>query len=105
MPEHDHGGQPYQVQGSGVIAQALRQIQRRAAREGRGEEVLSAFRHIAHQLQHDPGNLGEPLYRLPALRMQIRSVAIRPLVVDFGVCEDRPVVLLRAVKLLSARES
>jgi hypothetical protein len=87
-----------------MIAQALRQIQRRAAREGRGEEVLSAFRQIARQLQADPVNLGEPLYRLPNLRMQVRSVAVRPLVVDFGVCEDRPLVFLRSVKLLSVPE-
>jgi hypothetical protein len=105
MPEHNNGGRTYRVEGSGAIAQALREIQRQAARQGRGEEVLSAFRRIAHQLQRDPVHLGEPLYRLPALRMQIRSVAIRPLVVDFGVCEDRPLVFLRAVKLLSAPES
>lgn len=104
MSEHNNGGRTYRVHGSGAIAQALREIQRRAARQGRGEEVLSAFRRITHQLQQDPVNLGEPLYRLPALRMQIRSVAIRPLVVDFGVCEDRPLVFLRAVKLLSAQE-
>jgi hypothetical protein len=88
-----------------VIAQALREIQRQAAREGRGEAVLAAFRQIAHQLQHNPLHLGGLLYRLPALRMQIRSVAIRPLVVDFGVCDDQPLVFLRAVKLLSAPAS
>jgi hypothetical protein len=46
--------------------------------------------------------LGEPLYRLPVLRMQVRSVAIRPLSVAFAVCEDRPLVYINAVKLLAA---
>jgi hypothetical protein len=101
MPADNRGEPRYQVHGSEAIAQALRQIQRRAAREGQGEEVLSAFRGIAHQLGRDPLTVGEPLYRLPALRLHIRSVAIWPLVVDYGVCEDRPFVFLRAVKLLS----
>jgi len=95
----------YRVHASGVIVQALRQLQRQAAREGRGDELLSAFRQIAQRLQTDPLDLGEPLYRLPALRMQVRSVAVRPLVVDYGVCEDTPLVFLRAVKLLSAPKS
>jgi hypothetical protein len=105
MPEHANGGRRYQVHGSGRIVQALKRIQRQAARQGRGEQVLSALRQIAQQLQHRPLRTGEPLYRLPGLRMQIRSVAVRPLVVDFGVCEDRPMVFLRAVKLLAAPRS
>jgi hypothetical protein len=102
MPEPANGGRRYQVHGSGLIVQSLRRIQRQAVRQGRGEEVLSAFRQIARQLQREPLRAGEPLYRLPGMRMQIRSVAVRPLVVDFGVCEDQPLVFLRAVKLLAA---
>jgi hypothetical protein len=60
------------------------------------------FREIADRLQLDPLNLGEPLYRLPALGMQIGSGAIRPLAVDFGICENKPLVFIRTVKLLSA---
>jgi hypothetical protein len=63
--------------------------------------VLAAFRRILRAMQTDPHALGEPLYRLRALRIQIRSVAVRPLVVDFGVSEDFPLVFFRAVKLLS----
>lgn len=47
MPESAGQGSPYEVHGSEEIANALRRIQRRAAREGRGEEVLAAFRQIA----------------------------------------------------------
>jgi hypothetical protein len=100
MEEQANGGRRYRVHGSGKIVETLKRIQRQAARQGRGPEVLSAFRQIAERLQTEPMTLGEPLYRLPALRMQIRSVAVRPLVVDFGVCEDRPLVFLRTVRLL-----
>jgi hypothetical protein len=54
---------------------------------------------------HDPAHAGEPSYHLPALRIQARSVTIRPLVVDFGVCEDRPLVFIKSDKLLSALKS
>jgi hypothetical protein len=105
MPEQANGGRRYQVHGSGRILQVLQQIQLEAAQQGRGEEVLAALRQIARQLQRRPLRIGEPLYRLPSLRMQIRSVAVRPLVVDFGVLEDRPMVFLRAVKLLADPQS
>ena len=49
---------------------------------------------------NDPYDFGEPLYRLPALRMQIRHGAILPLFIDYGVCEDRPLVFIRGVTLL-----
>ncbi len=29
-------------------------------------------------------------------------MAMRPLAVDFGVCEDRPLVFIKSVKLLGA---
>jgi hypothetical protein len=86
---------------SGKVAQALRTLQRQASLEGRGEAVLAAFRTVIEHLQRDPTGCGEPRYRLPALRMEVRSTSIRPLVVHFGVCEDRPLVFIKGVKLLS----
>jgi hypothetical protein len=49
--------------------------------------------------------VGEPIYRLPALRMQVRTIVVRPLVVDFVVCEDQPLVFLKVVSLLSKQVS
>ncbi len=101
MPEPTDGRRLYQVHGSGAIAEAFRQVQRRALRDGRGPEVVSALHQLRRRLQRNPTKLGEPLYRLAALRMQIRSVVLGPLVVDFGVCEDRPVVFIKGVTLLA----
>jgi hypothetical protein len=103
MPERDDRGQPYEVHGSGAIAVLLRRIQRQATREGRGGQVLAAIRQIYQRLHTDPMNFGEPAYRLPGLRMQVRTAAVRPLIVDFGVCEDRPMVFIKGIKLLSGR--
>lgn len=92
----------FEVSCSALVAQKLRKLQRRASDEGRGKELVAAFRTIFEKLRHDPLHTGEACYRLPALRLQVRSVAVRPLVVDFGVSEDRPIVYLKAVKLLAA---
>ncbi len=101
MADPSNGERHFEVKVSEVIAQNLRQLQRQAAQEGRGKSVLAALRQIAEKLRRDPENCGEPLYRLPALRMGIRTVAVRPLVVDFAVCEDRDLVFLKAVKMLA----
>src|SRR5437899_1354733 len=96
-----NGGQQYEVHISGAIAKKLKQIQRRASRQGRGEAVLSALKQIVERLRHDPLSWGDPLYRLPALRMQVCHASIRPLFVNFAVCEDRPLVFIKGVELLS----
>lgn len=82
MPTFEKNGPGYQVHLSGVIAKSLRGIQTRANLLGRGKEVLSTFKAIVHRLEHDPFDFGEPLYRLPALRLQVRHGALRSLFVD-----------------------
>jgi hypothetical protein len=101
MSEQRGGSGPYAVHGSGVINAALRRIQRQAEREGRGAEALAAPRQIHRRLQENPLAVGEPLYRLAGLRMQVRACIVRPLGVSFAVCEDRPLVFLKSVKLLT----
>jgi hypothetical protein len=97
----DNGGR-FKVHCSPVIARAFRDLQRQASESGRGERVLAAFREILEWLKRDASNAGEPLYRLPALRLQVRTCVIGPLVVDFAVSEDRPLVFIKGVQLLSA---
>ena len=101
MPEHPNGRRSYEIHGSGVIAHAIREIQRRAEREGRGLRVLTALRVLKDRLQKDPNNVGEPLYRLASLRLQVRTVVIGPLLVHFGVHETRPLVFIKGIKFLS----
>jgi hypothetical protein len=101
MSPPDDGGQRYYVHLATAIAQRLRQIQRQATREGRGEAVLAAFREIIDRLSRAPADFGEPLYRLPVLRMQVRHGAILPLFIDFAVCEDLPLVFIRGIRLLT----
>jgi hypothetical protein len=89
----------------GVVAASLRKLHRRASLEGRGSGVTRAFRQIVEQLRQNPNDFGEPLFRLPALRLAVRTGSIRPLVVHFGVSEDHALVFIRLVRLLSAPNS
>ena len=101
MPLPDDGKRRYEVHLSRALANRMRQIQQQATREGRGTVVLAAFRQIVQRLQSDPLDFGEPLYRLQALRLQIRHGAVLPLFVDFAVSEDRPLVFIKGVRLLT----
>jgi hypothetical protein len=105
MSAGGNGAQSFQLGFSGVIAARIRALQRRASREGRGAEFLTALRQLVQDLRQRPRKLGEPLYRLKVLRMQVRGVIVGPLYVDFAVCEDRPLVFIKSVKLLARRET
>lgn len=101
MAAPSNGSRRYEVHISAALAATLRSLRRRTSRAGRGSLVSKAFRRIVSRLEIDPLDVGEPAYRLPTLRMQVRTVIVRPLVVDFGVCEDQPDVFIKGVKLLS----
>jgi hypothetical protein len=99
------GAKHFQVHLSGQLAKKCHNIQRQASEEGRGQVVVAAFRQIVERLKNDPMDFGEPLYRLPALRIQVRQGGIMPLFVDFGVCEDRPLVFIRGITLFPAQQN
>jgi hypothetical protein len=101
MPISGNGERPFRVGFSQAIAQSIRHLQRQASREGRGKEFLTAFRKAVGRLENSPRAFGEPLYRLPALRMEVRCGVLGPLSIDFAICEDRPLLFIMAVKLLS----
>lgn len=101
MPTPENGGKRFEVHCSTAVAERLKELQRVASNTGRGKAVAAAFRHIIQRLELGPEDFGEPAYRLPFLRMQIRSGIVAPLVVDFAVCEDRPIVFIKGVQLLS----
>lgn len=94
-------GQPrFSVRISGAVAATLKKLQRQAWRERRGEAFLTAFQAISARLIPDPMGFGEPLYHLPALRLQVRHGIMRPLMVYFAVHEDEPLVFIKGVTLL-----
>jgi hypothetical protein len=95
-------GEPvsYEVRLSAQIRDAIRQVHQQAVAQGRGQQILAALRLIHERLRTAPEQFGEPLYHLPALRLLVFQAIISPIVVDYGVHQERPLVLLRGVKLL-----
>jgi hypothetical protein len=97
-----NGVRRFEVHCSGAVTETIRRALREAAQQGRGQAMIAAFAEVLQRLRTDPFHTGEAAYRLPGLRMQVRSVAVRPLAVAFAVCEDRPLVFIKGVTLLSA---
>jgi hypothetical protein len=84
-----------------IILQQLRQLQRQANRSGRGDEMFAALQLAAQRLRLDARNSGEPTYRLPAMKLQIRCAVVPPLIFHFGVSEDRRVVYVKGIESLN----
>lgn len=100
MPRPMNNGGRFEVHCSRMVARSLKQIQKRAKKQGRGEQVLSAIRRIWNRLSYDPDQFGELLYHLPALRLQIRHGSVSPLLIYYGVHKDKPLVFIKGITLL-----
>jgi len=96
-------GEPlrYAVEMSHQTRDELKGLHRRAADRGEGPEFVAAARQAIERLRNAPLEFGEPLFRLPVLKLSVRQGVIRPLVVDFAVHEERRLVFIRGFKLLS----
>jgi hypothetical protein len=96
-----NGNPSYEVYCSGAVAKTVREVYEQASRQGRGKEMVSAFHQAFQRLRQNPHSFGEPLYRLPILRMLVCAAVIRPIAIDFAICTDRPMVFIKNVTLLS----
>jgi hypothetical protein len=104
MARFPSNGGSFQVLSSESISENFRRLYQQAKQEGSAVAFMSATRQIGQRLATDPVEFGEPLYRLAALRMQVRQGAIGPLLIYFGGCEDRQVVFIKGAKLLPHQE-
>jgi hypothetical protein len=102
MTSHGNGQRRvYQVNLSEQTRAKVKQLYLRVAQAGKGNEFLESLRHIDERLRHDPLDFGEPLFRLPALKLVVYQAAAGRLVVDFAVHEEKPLVFIRTFRLLS----
>ena len=92
---------PYDVRMSALTRGVVRRLHRQALQAGTGHRFLAAFREIIGRLHNDPLTFGEPIYRLPVLELLVRHAVLLPIVVDYAVHEDRPLVFVRGFKVLS----
>lgn len=92
----------YHVDLSGEIHQKITALFRQACRENRGKVFLDAFKKIIRELEQDPLEFGEPLYHLYILKLQVRTAAVLPLSVEYGVSQDHNHVVIRHFHLMNA---
>jgi hypothetical protein len=102
-PPSDRG--PFEIDSSGAVARAFATLQLEALHAGYGREFRVAAHAVLDRLRNDPDEFGEPLYRLPAMRMQVRQAIVRPICVHYAVSEERAYVLIKSVKLLALGQS
>jgi hypothetical protein len=99
---HTEGnGTAYKVLANAAVRQALRDLQVRAVEAGIGASVLAAMKAMYNWLRHDPLALGEPLYHLYQLNMQVRVAVIPPLRIHYAVHQAEPLVFIKGVDLLT----
>src|SRR5262249_8529621 len=99
-PPRDSNGS-YVIDFFEAVAERLRKLQRVASQRGLGDAFRTAFRRIVRRLRRDPTAVGELLYHLPGLGLQVRTVVVAPLVIDFAVSVDHRIVYIKSGKLLS----
>jgi hypothetical protein len=95
-------GQPivYKVDYAAKIGERIKALHLQAANKGQGHKFIRALRAILTRLRENPRELGEPLYRLPLLKLVIYQAVIAPVVVDYGVHEEKPLVFIRGISVL-----
>jgi hypothetical protein len=103
-PPHE-GNPPYTVDMSQTVRLRVRELHLEAARSGGGPAFLQAYREIVQRLENEPMQFGEPSFHLRGLHLQIRRASILPLVVDYGVHLELPLVFIRHFRLLSSGRS
>jgi hypothetical protein len=104
MPHFQSNGGSFRVHSSKNIGVAFEKLYKQAKHEGRADAFMDAAREIDHRLRRDPDDFGEPLYRLPALQLEVRHAVIAPLLIYFAVHEDRPLVFIKQVVLLPEKK-
>src|SRR5262249_20802605 len=100
-PQGNGHSVPYTVTMSEQTKAIVKNLHSQAMGQGAGERFVAALRQAIQRLRIEPMILGEPCYRLPALRLQVRQGVVAPLVIDYAVHEEKPLVFIRAIKVLS----
>jgi hypothetical protein len=87
-----------------VLAQYLKeradQLHDVAQAHGLGYRFIGALKVIHEALRRDPRHFGDPVFRLPALRLTVFIRAVFPLAVDYGVHDRLPLVIVRGFRLM-----
>ena len=97
MNPRRNGDPGFRVTTLNSAQQNLRSVYRRARTVGRVADVSQAMRAIFRQLRADARNCGEETGNMPNARLTMRTVALAPVIVIYGVHDEHPEVFIRNV--------
>ena|SRR5260370_177966 len=96
----DESQAPFQVVYSEVIKALFVALVEKAEEVGEKDYVLDAARTIDFRLHNDPRDFGEPLNTLHNAKLEIRHGGEGPLLVTWGVHQEKKLVFVRDYRLL-----
>jgi hypothetical protein len=97
----DTNGSPdYKVVISAYVAKQAQKLHDIAVDHDLGKAFIEALEVIDHGLRTNPREFGGPLFRLPALKLQIFMRGVFPVAVDYGVHDKLPLVIVRGFRLM-----
>ena len=101
MPTEGNG-QPLfcKISIDGALAKELKLLRVRAKEAGVGGAYLDALQVAIFRMQNNPWGFGELVRRLKKSPWSIHVRCIRPLIIEFAISEEHPVVYIRRVQLL-----
>ena len=98
-----NGSDRFRVDSSAAVLRELDRLQRRATHRGQGKSCKAAFRRILRALRDRPLTLGEPLYYLKTMHVEVRAVLVAPLLIEFAVSREHQIVWIKTGKPLGKR--
>jgi hypothetical protein len=93
-------GTLYQISFSGLIAQELKKLSKHAKAAGVGKEFVEALELAVFRMRHDPWGFGEMVGRLHHAKAVIHVRLVKPLLIEFAILEEKPIVFIKRVQLM-----
>ena len=90
-------GREFTVVFTGLAREQYFSAVRSAESTDRPAELAAAMRHLIERLATKPTEIGEPMYRLQAMKMDVRQAALAPIYLEYGVHIAEPLVIVRRV--------
>ncbi len=94
-------GQHFKITFTGLLAPELKKLHERAKEAGLGDAVVEALETAVFRMQHDPWELGELVRTVKKPPLKIHVAVVKPLVIEFAIHQEKPVVLIKRIQLLT----
>jgi hypothetical protein len=105
MDRSSNGDPYYGVHCSKATLDSIKLLHNKASDLDIGEQFVDAIRTINERLRYEPIRFGEPLYHLPTKEGLVCLGSVAPLAVRYAVYEDKRLVFILRVWLLTGSES